>query len=97
MTNQSSTDFSGLVVSFLTDYLPLQRGCTVNTVRSYRDTIKLLLRFITDNRKVDLKNFLMKDLTRELVLDFLADYRKNGATSRSANQRLASLRSFCEF
>jgi hypothetical protein len=37
-------DFPALLTTFLTSYLPRTRGCALNTIRSYRDTLILLLR-----------------------------------------------------
>jgi len=45
--SMNSIDFASLVTGFLTDYLPLQRCYSKNTILSYRDTLKLLLRYIS--------------------------------------------------
>lgn len=37
------TDFSMLLTAFLSEYLPLQKNVSRNTIMSYRDTFKLLL------------------------------------------------------
>lgn len=39
------TDFSIHLTTFLSDYLPIQKNVSRNTIRSYRDTFKLLLLF----------------------------------------------------
>ena len=39
-----------LVQSFFTDYLPVQKGLRLGSIRSYRDTMSLLLRFLADHR-----------------------------------------------
>lgn len=62
---KNSTDFAELVTSFLTDYLPFQRNFSRNTILSYRDTLKLFLRFVTEEKSISLKKFRMKDFTRE--------------------------------
>lgn len=93
MKNANSTDFAQLVTGFLTDYLPLQRCYSKNTILSYRDTLKLFLRFISEEKRIRLKSFGTKDFTRETVLEFLEWYRQKGAKSSAANQRLAE--SFC--
>ena len=41
--NTNTTDFARLVSEFLTDYLPLQRNYSKNTILSYRDALKLLV------------------------------------------------------
>lgn len=45
-----TVDFSSLLTRYLTHYLPVQRNLSSNTIRSYRDTFKLLLLFCRDVR-----------------------------------------------
>lgn len=93
----NSTDFAVLVTSFLTDYLPLQRGYSKNTILSYRDTLKILLRYISMEKGISLRAFQIKDFHRELVIEFLEWYRTTGASSSTANQRLAALKTFADY
>ena len=44
--NGNTTDFARVVTGFLTDYLPLQRGYSKNTILSYRDALKLFIVFL---------------------------------------------------
>lgn len=97
MKNANSTDFAQLVTGFLTDYLPLQRCYSKNTILSYRDTLKLFLRFISEEKEIRLKAFRTKDFTRETVLEFLEWYRQKGAKSSAANQRLAAIKAFADY
>lgn len=50
--NTNSTDFACLVTGFLTDYLPHHRCCSKNTILSYRDTLKLFLRFLKEEKGI---------------------------------------------
>lgn len=93
----NSTDFASLVTGFLTDYLPLQRCYSKNTILSYRDTLKLLLRYISMEKGINLRSFQVKDFKRELILEFLEWYRKNGASSSAANQRLGAIKAFTDY
>ncbi len=93
----NSTDFAALVTGFLTEYLPLQRGYSRNTILSYRDTLKMFLRFVTEEKNFSLKTFYVKDFKRDLVIEFLEWYRAQGAGSASANQRLAAFKTFAEY
>ena len=95
--NRNSTDFACLVTGFLTDYLPLQRCYSRNTVLSYRDTLKLFLRFLTECKGISPASFYIKDFKRELVIEFLEWYRKNGASISAANQRLAAIKTFASY
>ena len=97
MKNMNSTDFAQLVTGFLTDYLPLQRCYSKNTVLSYRDSLKLFLRFISEEKGIKLKLFKVKDFNREIIIEFLEWYRQKGASSSAANQRLAAIKTFAEY
>jgi site-specific recombinase XerD len=90
-----ATDFAVSLRRFLTAYLAGLRGCSPNTIASYRDTFKLLIIFFRDERSV-----LPEKLTLERVdaaaiaafLDWLETARHNGVSTR--NQRLAAVSSF---
>ncbi len=97
MKNTNSTDFAQIVTAFLTDYLPLQRCYSKNTILSYRDTLKLFLRFISEEKGVRLKSFRVRDFTRGIVIEFLEWYRQKGAKSSAANQRLAAIKTFADY
>jgi site-specific recombinase XerD len=82
---------------FLGDYLPHQRAFSVHTIRSYRDSLKLLLQFAAGpkRRVADLK---VIDLTPAKIiafLDHLEAHRGNEATTR--NVRLSALHSFFDY
>ncbi|MER8602001.1 site-specific integrase [Mesorhizobium sp. M1339] len=47
---RSPTPFA-LVASFFTTYLPRQRGASPRTIRTYRDTLKLLVLFAAQRQK----------------------------------------------
>ena len=94
---ENSTDFATNVSKFLTDYLPLQRNYSLNTVLSYRDSIKLFISFLTNEKKIKIYSFTMEQLTREIVIEFLEWLRSNGSSISTANQRLAALKSFASF
>lgn len=95
--NANSTDFAQLVTGFLTDYLPLQRCYSKNTILSYRDSIKLFLRFVSLEKGIKLKSFRVKDFNRGLIIEFLEWYRKTGAGNTTANQRLAAIKTFADY
>ena len=68
----NTTDFSKTVTSFLTDYLPLQRGYSHNTILSYRDALKLFVLFLTESKGIKLSRFTMSGFNRELIVEFFA-------------------------
>lgn len=93
----NTTDFARLVTGFLTDYLPLQRGYSRNTILSYRDALKLFIVFLTEAKSIQLSKFTMSDFDRILIVDFLDWCRSRGAAVSTANQRLAALKSFASY
>ena len=89
------TDFARLVTRYLSQYLPGQRNLATNTIQSYRDTFKLLLRFCQANRGWSPDHLTLAYLDVDCIrsfLDWLEADRQCGVTTR--NQRLASLRAF---
>lgn len=56
---------------FFGHYLPVQKGLSVNTVRAYRDAVKLLLCYAADTLGKTADELAVEDITEALVLDFL--------------------------
>jgi integrase/recombinase XerD len=83
---------------FFVDHLPMVRGMSPHTVRSYRDAFVLLLRFLAERRGRVVVELDLQDLTPDDVLAFLehleAD-RRNSATTR--NTRLAAIHAFARY
>ena len=84
--------------AFLQDYLAVQKGYSRHTVLSYRDTIKLLLRFAAEQKNVPVTKLTFANLDPGLVIAFLGHIQKvrnNAASTR--NIRLAGIRSLFTF
>ncbi len=75
--NMNSTDFACLVTGFLTDCLPHHRCYSKNRRNSYRDTLKLFLRFLKEeNGKCNkYRTVVLSDTTAKLVENYLSRYR----------------------
>ncbi len=89
------TDFARLVTRYLSQYLPGQRNLATNTIQSYRDTFKLLLRFCQVNRGWSPDHLTLTQLDAACIqsfLDWLEADRQCGVTTRK--QRRAALRAF---
>lgn len=83
------------IKSFLTEYLPLIRRKTENTIKSYRDTINLYFRYLELENKTDIFGLSTSMINQESIigfLDWLVKERRCKATTR--NQRLSCIRSF---
>jgi len=90
-----ATDFAVSLRRFLTAYLAGLRGCSSNTVASYRDTFKLLIIFFRDERSVPPEKLTLECVDAGAIaafLDWLETARHNGVSTR--NQRLAAVSSF---
>jgi site-specific recombinase XerD len=95
MTSQS---LGPVVQSFFLDGLITMKGLRPSSVRSYRDGIKLFLRFVADDAHRRITQLTLADLTFERVLSFvrhLEEVRHNHPRTR--NQRLALLHTFFEY
>lgn len=84
-----------LIQSFFTDHLPVQKGLRQGSIRSYRDTIRLLLCFVSRHRRGSIATLTLRDLTFERVLAFLKHLeQERGNSVRTRNQRRAALNTF---
>lgn len=84
-----------LIRSFFTDHLPVQKGLRQGSIRSYRDTIRLLLCFVSQQRRGSIATLTLRDLTFERVLAFLKHLeQERGNSVRTRNQRRAALNTF---
>lgn len=86
------------VQTFFQSYLPTERGLSRHTIRSYRDTLKLFLGFLSQRRKRKIEGVSLDDLTAANVLSFLNSIEKHRENSiRTRNQRLAVLKTFFSY
>ena len=92
------TGVGELVRSFFEDCLQRQRGLRPNSVRSYRDTLRLFLVHVAEQLRKPLTRLLLADITCDSVLEFLHWIeRERGNGPRTRNQRLAALRGFFRY
>jgi integrase/recombinase XerD len=83
---------------FLLEDVVADRNMSPNTQKSYRDTVRLLLRFMAECHAVDPTRLTVEHVTADVVRSFLTDLeqrRQNAVATR--NQRLAALRSLFRF
>ena len=87
-----------LLREYFEDHLKVQRGLRPASVRSYRDTLMLFLKFVAQDRRCRLTRLTASDLTAKRVRQFLAfieEHRNNHVRTR--NQRLAAIRTFFDW
>ena len=90
-----ATDFAVSLRRFLTSHLAGLRGCSPNTIASYRDTFKLLIAFFRDEQSIPPEKLTLDHIDAAAITAFLTwleTERHNSASTR--NQRLAAISSF---
>jgi site-specific recombinase XerD len=94
-----SPNLLGVIVrDYFTDHLPCLRGMSPHTIHSYRDSIVLLLRFLSVQRKKPVTGLDLTDLDPPGIIAFLSyleQERKNGVPTR--NVRLSAIHAFFRF
>jgi site-specific recombinase XerD len=98
MKSQLPNLLGAVVRDYFTDHLPRLRGTSPNTVHSYRDSLVLLLRFLSVRRNRPVAELDLKDLDAPGILAFLSYLereRKNGVTTR--NVRLSAIHAVFRF
>jgi len=79
--------------SFFEDYLVQRRNLSRNSIRSYRDAVKLLIQFVTHRIGRATSTLEVLDINEQMVLDFLIHLeQKRGNSIQTCNQRLITLR-----
>jgi len=91
----TTSTLGSLVHSFFTDHLPVQKGLSLGSIHSYRDTVRLLLCFVAEQRHCQIARLSLEHLTFEQVLTFLKHLeQERGNAVRTRNQRRAALNTF---
>ena len=90
--------FPALLRAFFQEWLAEQRSASVHTIRSYRDTWRLLLRFIAERKGAGVARIMLADVSASEVRAFLhhTEHERRG-TIGTRNCRLAAIRSFFSF
>jgi len=92
------TDFSYYLTKFLTEYLPSERGASINTISSYRDTFMLFLVYLKNKKKLPAHKVELSMITKETILSFL-DYleKERNCCVSTRNVRLAAIHSLFRY
>lgn len=98
MSRTTPTALGRNLVTFFEDFLPVQRGLSPHTIRSYRDALLLLLRFTARELHCTVDRLDVPDLTVERITRFLAELeseRHNSIATRNA--RLGAIHVFARY
>jgi site-specific recombinase XerD len=91
-------DFFKAIRSYLTEYLPKQKCCSVHTVRAYKLALNLFVSYLRKVRGMNVKQINFDSVNRDVVLGFL-DWieTERGCGANTRNHRLMVLRSFLAY
>jgi len=90
--------FGPFVRRFLLDEVVADRNLSLNTQRSYRDTLRLLFGFLAERQVGEPTQVMTEQITAELVREFLAHLEsQRGNSVATRNQRLAAIHAIFRF
>lgn len=96
--SEATPSLGAIVQSFFVDHLITVKGLRPASVRSYRDTVRMLLLFVATDKRCGITRLTLGDLSFERTVGFLRHLevqRHNHVRTR--NQRLAALHCFFEY
>ena len=92
------TPLGQLIQSFFLDHLIAVKGLRPASVRSYRDTIRLLILHVATQKRSKITKLTVGDLTFERIVAFLRHLEADrGNHVRTRNQRLAAIHALFEY
>lgn len=98
MSTSSNAPFAQLVQEFFCKYMQEQRDLSGRTVASYRDTFRLLLKYLHTRTGKQPVAIQLDDLTASNIEAFLVHLEKERKNSvRTRNNRFAAIRSFLQY
>ena len=87
-----------LLEDYFEIYLPYSRGLSPNTIKSYKQSFLLLIRFMLDVKKTKAEAIRFSVLTYDTLLEFLGWLETDRQCKISTrNQRLSALSAFSEY
>ena len=94
----STPIFPILLERFFTQRLMQQREVSAHTIASYRDTFRLLLKFVQKRLRKAPSTLSLEDIDASIVVDFLDELEKaRKVTPRTRNLRLTAIHSFFRY
>lgn len=95
--NEQET-IGAILHSFFVDYLKVQRGLSLSTVKSYRDVLRLFVKHLSNEKRKSIVKLKIADFTYDQVLSFLKSIEEGRSNCRrSRNHRLAALHTFFKY
>ncbi len=96
MTKQP--DFAYHLTNYLTVYLSSTKNFSINTIHSYRDTFKLLLKYCEEELHLSTEKLRLQMITPNMISGFILWLKvSRGNSDATANQRLAVIHAFFKY
>jgi len=89
--------FFSLTWDFLNEYLPKQAGHSPATVESYRDSLTLFRKFLTDYQHKSLAKFKFSDCTKDCIYSFREHLEQEGNQLSTVNVRVTAIRTYLNY
>jgi len=93
-----SKDFAEYLSEYFLKYISRQTGYSINTIKSYRDTFTIFLRYLKSELKIKPEKLSFEKMSKKMIDEFLiwleAD-KKYSVSTR--NQRLAAIHAFFRY
>jgi site-specific recombinase XerD len=89
--------FFSSTLDFLEEYLPKQIGRSRYTIESYRDSLTLFRRFLTESQKLSVAKFSFSECTKDLLFDFRKYLEQCGNEPSTINVRMTAIRSYLHY
>lgn len=98
MRNKKQPEVLEVLCDFINEYMPVIAGLSDNTIRLYKATFRLLLRYFQSERGISCEGMKFSYLDNTTIISFLdwLESEQNCSTS-TRNVRLASLSSFASY
>ena len=83
---------------FFNDYLTIQKNLSNHTIKSYKTTFRMFVKYLIDYKNIKIEKISFADINRKNVIDFLKHMETEYKISiKTRNQRLAAIKSFCRY
>ena len=83
--------------SYLHDYMPAIRNLSDKTIETYKQSLKTYLRFLKEKKNIEDELVSFEAFTRDYVKEFIIWLKGQGASTRTINLRITSIRSFLNY
>lgn len=98
MKNKKQPEFLDVLYDFINEYMPIVAGLSDNTIRLYKATFRLLLRYFQVERNISCEAIRFRDLDNATLISFLNWLEsEQNCSIATRNVRLASLSSFAAY